>query len=172
MEPSGRPPRLRFENATAEAAAALAALHSAVAQDLTARYGQGHWSRQTSEKGALLALRTSLVRVAWCEDRLCATYALTTKKPWAIDRTYFSVCTRPLYLINLAVDPRRQRQGYGRLCIEDARRMAGTWPADAIRLVAYDAEAGAVDFYAKAGLREVGRVSYKGTPLVYFELLL
>ena len=46
------------------------------------------------------------------------------------------------------------------------------WPADAIRLDAYDAPAGAGDFYAKCGFREVGRATYRGVPLVYFELLL
>jgi GNAT superfamily N-acetyltransferase len=168
----GRAPRLHFTTATAEAALALAQLHTAVALDLTMRYGQGGWSRKTSEKGALLAMRTAMVRVAWRDDHLSASYALTAKKPWAIDKAYFSACNRPLYLVDMAVDPRQQRQGIGRLCIEDARAMTRDWPADAIRLDAYDAAAGAAEFYARAGLREVGHVSYKGTPLVYFELLL
>jgi hypothetical protein len=59
-----------------------------------------------------------------------------------------------------------------RHAIEDAKKMALAWPADAIRLDAYDAAAGAAEFYAKAGLREVARLSYRNTPLVYFELLL
>ena len=42
------------------------------------------------------------------------------------------------------------------------------WPADAIRLDAYDAAAGAGGFYAKFGCTEVGRVSYRDTP---FDLL-
>jgi hypothetical protein len=43
---------------------------------------------------------------------------------------------------------------------------------DAIRLDAYDAEAGAGPFYAKCGFEERGRVVYKGDPLIYYELLL
>jgi hypothetical protein len=39
-------------------------------------------------------------------------------------------------------------------------------------LDAYDAAAGAGDFYAKRGFPEVGRVTYRGTPLIDFELLL
>jgi hypothetical protein len=41
-----------------------------------------------------------------------------------------------------------------------------------IRLDAYDGPAGAGGFYAKRGFREVGRVVYRGTPLVYFERIL
>ncbi|HVT61339.1 MAG TPA: GNAT family N-acetyltransferase [Thermoanaerobaculia bacterium] len=163
---------LRCETATPDAALAIAALRTAVALNLTTRYGRGHWSLKTSAKGALFGLRTSLVRVVWRESRLVATFALATKKPWAIDRKYFSACAKPLYLTNMAVDPELQRQGIGRLCIEDAKRIARAWPSDAIRLDAYDAEAGDGDFYAKSGFREVGRVAYKGTPLVYFEMLL
>jgi hypothetical protein len=56
--------------------------------------------------------------------------------------------------------------------MEAAREAAVRWPADAIRVDAYDAEAGAGGFYAKCGYREVGRVVYRNTPLVYYELRL
>ncbi len=39
-----------------------------------------------------------------------------------------------------------------------------------IRLDAYDAPAGAGEFYRKFGFSEMGRTSYRGTPLVYFEM--
>ena len=44
------------------------------------------------------------------------------------------------------------------------------WPGDAIRLDAYDSQAGAGEFYRKCGFREAGRASYRGTPLIYFEM--
>jgi GNAT superfamily N-acetyltransferase len=72
----------------------------------------------------------------------------------------------------MAVDPLVQRRGIGRRLVREAIAAGRAWPADAIRLDAYDAEAGAGPFYAKCGFREVGRVSYRGNPLVYFELLL
>ena len=56
--------------------------------------------------------------------------------------------------------------------MREARRVAGDFPADAIRLDAYDAPAGAGGFYAACGFRQVGQVTYRRTPLVYFELLL
>jgi len=58
------------------------------------------------------------------------------------------------------------------MCLEEAARLARAWPADAIRLDAYDAEAGAGGFYARCGMMEVGRASYRGKPLIYYELLL
>ena len=48
----------------------------------------------------------------------------------------------------------------------------GADPADAIFLDAYDAEAGAGEFYAKCGFVEVAHVSYRGVPLVYYQMLL
>jgi hypothetical protein len=53
--------------------------------------------------------------------------------------------------------------------MKQALRLARTWRADALRLDAYDADAGAGEFYRKCGLREVGRATYRDTPLVYFE---
>lgn len=63
-------------------------------------------------------------------------------------------------------------QGLGTLALEDAERVARDWPADAIRLDAYDALAGAGDFYRKYGFKDRGRVAYKGNPLLYYELVL
>jgi hypothetical protein len=56
--------------------------------------------------------------------------------------------------------------------MEQAAMVAKQWPGDAIFLDAYDAEAGAGEFYRKCGFREAGRATYRNTPLIYFELLL
>jgi len=42
----------------------------------------------------------------------------------------------------------------------------------AIRLDAYDAEAGAGRFYARCGYTELGRAIYRSAPLIYYELRL
>ena len=97
---------------------------------------------------------------------------LATKKPWAIDVSHFTPVKRALYLTGMAVSVPNQGQGWGRLAMEDARTIAESWPADAIRLDAYDAEAGAGSFYVKCGFEERGQVIYKGDPLRYYELLL
>ena len=79
---------------------------------------------------------------------------------------------RPVYLTGLAVSVAHQGQGLGRLAMADACDVARDWPADAIRLDAYDSPAGAGDFYLKCGFKERGRIMYRGDPLVYYELLL
>jgi GNAT superfamily N-acetyltransferase len=153
-------------------AAALASLHTVVAEDLTRLYGEGPWSGTTTEKGVLHGMRTSRVFVAWDGDEIVATLRLATKKPWAIDTSYFGAARRPLYLIAMAVTPTRQRQGLGRRCLEDAARIARECSADVIRLDAYNARAGAGGFYTRCGYTEVGRKTYRDAPLIYFELRL
>jgi GNAT superfamily N-acetyltransferase len=101
-----------------------------------------------------------------------ATLRLAAKKPWAIDTSYFAAYRKPLYLLGMAVKPAKQRCGIGRRCLEEAAKVARTWPADAIRLDAFDADAGAGGFYARCGYTQVGRISYRNTPLIYYELLL
>lgn len=149
-----------FQPGTADDAAALAALHTAVADHLTHLHGSGPWSARTSEKGLLYAMRTSRVFVAREGTEIVATLRLATRKPWAIDPIYFSRCRRPLYLLAMAIAPARQRQGIGTRCLQQATEIAKAWPADAVRLDAYDAEAGAGPFYARCGCTEVGRVTY------------
>ena len=152
-------------------AAEIAALRTAVAEDLTIRHGRGHWSFGASDAGVLRGIRTSRVVVARVRGRIAGTLRLATKKPWAIDTQYFAHVDRPLYLLDMAVHPRRQRQGIGKLMLDAASEIARNWPAGAIRLDAYDHAAGAGDFYRKCGYREVGRVVYRGVPLIYFEQL-
>ncbi|MEW5914993.1 MAG: GNAT family N-acetyltransferase [Gemmatimonadota bacterium] len=161
----------RLEQANIDDAAAIAVLRNAAADRLTKDYGEGYWSALTSEKSVLYAMRLSRVFVMRQRWRIVATLRLATKKPWAIDTSYFTTAKRPIYLTDMAVDPRMQRQGIGRRCLIAAADIVRAWPGDAIRLDAYDAEAGAGAFYQKCGYCEVGRVTYRGTPLVYYELL-
>jgi GNAT superfamily N-acetyltransferase len=168
--------KLAFETATNSDAAELAALHSAVAENLTRRFGEGFWSSAPSERAVLSHLRKpkfSRILIARTDShRIVANLRLATKKPWAIDTAYFTKVMRPLYLTGMAVHPDFQRQGIGRLLLKEAEVVARAWPADAIRLDAFNADAGAGAFYAKCGFREVARVTYKHDPLIYFEMIL
>jgi GNAT superfamily N-acetyltransferase len=157
--------------ATEADVADLVALRNAASEHLTLQFGKGPWSGKGTERGALFGMTRSTVYIFRRRRRLIATFALTMRKPWAIDTSYFTASRRPLYLIGMAVDPKEQRKGIGRQCLEQASRMAKKWPADAIRLDAFDAEAGADEFYRKCGFREVGRVRYRDNPLIYFEML-
>ena len=164
--------QLKFRDAKPTDVAMIAALQNAAAGALTARFGEGHWSSLVSERGAALAQRHARVRVGLAGRRILTVLRLATKKPWAIDVSYFTPVKRPLYLTGMAVSVAHQGHGLGRMAVEDAIAVAQEWPADAIRLDAYNADAGAGSFYAKCGFQERGRVNYKGDPLVYYELLL
>jgi GNAT superfamily N-acetyltransferase len=164
--------RLSFTLAHPGDAKELAELRTSAACDLTDRFGPGHWSGESTERGVLAGMRHSSVWVARRSDPIVATFRLATKKPWAIDRSYFVSSDAPLYLTDMAVLPDLQRRGVGRRCIQEAVSRARLWPANAIRLDAYDADAGAGEFYTKCGFTAVGHAIYRGVPLVYYELLL
>ena len=151
---------------------AVVVLRAAVAHDLTRRHGHGHWSCVASDRSVLRDIRTSQVLLAFSGNRAVATARLATRRPWAIDPKYFTPCRKPLYLTDMAVTPDMQGCGVGRRCLAQARITALEWPAHAIRLDAYDGPAGAGGFYAKCGFAERGRVSYRTTSLIYFELVL
>lgn len=164
---------MRFAEATPKDAAQIAALRNAVADDLTAHHGKSWWSGHCTAKGVLYDLRQAHVYVARDGRKIVGTLRLATKKPWAIDRSYFTPVGRPLFLNSLAVVPERQRQGIGKFCLDEAAALARRSQADAIILDAFDHPgAGAGDFYRKCGYREMGRVVYRTVPLIYFELLL
>jgi GNAT superfamily N-acetyltransferase len=110
--------------------------------------------------------------IARSGGQIAGTLRLATKKPWAIDASYFTLVARPLYLVGMAVHPRHQGKGVGRALMEQAVMMARAWPGDAIRLDAWDATAGASGFYEKCGFRMAGHAKYKGAPLVYYEMLI
>lgn len=164
--------QLKFSDAKPDDAAAIAGLQNAAAGALTARFGEGRWSSLVTERGAVSAQGPARVRVGRVGRRIYTVLRLATKKPWAIDVAYFTTVERPLYLTGMAVSVAHQGRGLGRQALEDAIYVARAWPADAIRLDAYDADAGAGRFYARCGFQERGRVVYRNNPLVYYELLL
>jgi GNAT superfamily N-acetyltransferase len=164
--------RLRLSAAVEADAAEIAAMRITVGEHLTARYGRGHWSAGLTERGVRTGIRTSRVLIAHRGRQLVGTLLLQTKKPWAIETRYFTAAKRPVYLLNMAVAPTMQRKGVGRALLKHAASVAREWPGDAIRLDAYDAAAGAGGFYASCGYREVGRVTNRTVPLIYYEFLL
>lgn len=151
--------------------AALVRIHNAVAAALTERHGRGHWSGTVTEKSMRSRFRNARYVMARDGAEVIGALRLVTRKPWAIDVSYFTPVSRALYLLDMAVDPKWQGRGIGRVLIDAAVNEARAFPAQAIRLDAYDAPAGAAGFYARCGFKEVGRVVYRDVPLVYFERL-
>ena len=162
---------MNFRDATAADVEQLAALKAAAAADLTARFGEGPWSKpgptRAESPSPFLRLRLGCER-----GRIVSALRLQTKKPWAIDVSYFTPVERPLYLTGMVVAVGGQGRGHGRAALADADAIARAWPANAIRLDAYDAAAGAGAFYLRCGYAERGHVRYKGNPLVYYERVL
>ena len=160
---------LEFRLADRADAPTLAALHAGAAAALTHRFGEGRWSKAPSERAVAASFGQAQLWLAHRAGEPAATFRLSTRKPWAIDPAYFTPARRPLYLTDLAVDPGEQGRGVGRRCMAEVDRIAAEWPADAVWLDAFDADAGAGGFYLACGYREVGRAVYRGNPLVYFE---
>jgi GNAT superfamily N-acetyltransferase len=150
-------------------AGAIAELLSAAADTLTMQYGTGHWSKHSSDRGVRWLMRIGKVYVVRESDRIVATLTLTPRKPWAIEIDHFTNVTKAVYMLSMAVAPDRQGNGVGRACVELAVELCRKWPANALRLDAYDAIAGAGGFYEKCGFRSVGRIAYRNVPLIYFE---
>ena len=163
---------LLFNVAAASDVQAVVGLRAAVAQHLTEQHGRGHWSCVGSEKSVLRDIGTSRVLLAWDGGVAVGTVRLTTKRPWAINPIYFTPTEQVVYLTDMAVAPAWQLRGIGRRCLDHAKIVAAQWPSSAIRLDAYDGPAGAGEFYARCGFTRRGRVTYRGTPLLYYELLL
>ncbi len=167
--------QLSIREAVAAEAEAIAAVRQAAANDLTRRYGLGLWSSTTTTHAVQLAMKHGRVIIAVDASTILGTLTLSKRKPWAIDKSYFTRVKTPIYLTNMAVDPHAQFKGVGRALLTDADARARTWPGgagQAIRLDAFNADAGAGGFYEKCGYRERGRVVFKSAPLIYFERLL
>jgi GNAT superfamily N-acetyltransferase len=167
---------LSFEIAVEADAGAIAAMRNAAAEQLARKYGPGNWASLATERSVLLHnfLRPKFQRTLIARDgpNIVATLCLQTKKPWAIDVKYFTSVGKALYLISMAVHPDWQGKGVGRLILKEAENIARSWPSHAIRLDAWDTDAGAGPFYAKCGFRDVGHVIYRSAPIVYYEMLL
>ena len=158
-------------HANPDDAAAIAAVRVAAADRLTRDFGDGHWSAHTNDAAVARDIKAATVLVARDGETIVGTLTLQTKRPWAIDPQFFTPCPKPLYLVNMAVSPERQRSGIGRALLREALSEARAFSAHALRLDAYHAPAGSGEFYRRCGYIAVGEKSYRGVPLLYFELM-
>ncbi len=162
-----------IERATAADAAAIAAVRTAAARDLTARFGPGTWSFAVDSEDSVKAeLLSATILIAREEGSVLGTLKLATKSPYLVSIAGFTTVARPIWLTAMNVLPRAQRQGFGRALVAAAAATARELKGEAIRLDSYDAVAGAGGFWAKCGFREVSRQDYNGTPLIFFEQLM
>jgi len=154
---------LKFRDATLDDVPVIAALHNAAAGALTARFGVGHWSTLGSERSAALAQRHARVRVGREGKRILTVLRLATKKPWAIDVSYFTPVKRPLYLTGMAVAVTHHGQGLGRLALDDAALSLRVGPRTrfgSTRTITPRAPASSI---SSAGMRNAGTSSTRAT---------
>jgi GNAT superfamily N-acetyltransferase len=163
--------RIAISVARMSEARALAAMRSAVARDMTEKFGEGHWSTRPSKAEVVRQLRASHVLVARQGAEVIGTVRLARALPWAIYSIAFTPVAKPVYVLGLAVAPECRGRGVGQQLMDAAKDTAGSWGAQALWLDAYEHEAGAGPFYAKCGFRRVGRTKYREVPLSYFEWL-
>ena len=150
---------------------ALVALQNRVNEDLSFRYPGGPWKPDASERGVLFSMRHAKVLLARHGSEIAGKLRLHTKKPWAIDIAYFTPVKKVIYLTGMAVDPAFQGKGVGSAMLAEAVQLGREWPADAIRLDAYDRPGGAGGLYARNGFAHRGRAVYRNNPLIYFEMV-
>ncbi len=163
---------IRIRAAGERDAPGILALRTAAADELGRKFGAGHWSAPPSEARILWGMSIGRVLVAEEHGCLLGSLLLSTRSPWSSEPAGFTQGRRAIHLTAMAVTPARQRSGVGRQMLVAAASTARAWPAHAIRLDAYDAPAGAGEFYERCGYREVGRGPYRGVPLIYYEQLL
>ena len=161
-----------FALAMPEDLARIVELRNAAGEKLTREFGRGHWSHPVTPEKLASNMEKSRIYVLRERSRIVGTLRLQMKRPSEYDRAWFTRVRRPLFLYDMAVDPARQRRGLGRALVEGAIRVARAWPADALRLDAYDHPAGAGRFYEKCGFRETSRRVFFRAPIIYYEMLL
>lgn len=157
--------------ASADDVKALTILRTAVAQDMTERFGDGAWSSLPSKVVVVKQMRASRVLVARRDAKIVGTVRLATARAGAFDSSAFTPVTNALYVLGLAVAPGFRNQGIGRALLEAAKEMARSSSTDALWLDAYDHPAGVGEFYARCGFRRVGKTSHNELPLIYYEWL-
>ena len=165
-------PALAFRRPDRSMAREIRSLWQACADDLTRRFGNGHWSgvrtlptiREHCDDDALL------MRVGLEAGAVVATFTLRPKKPTFISKRRFADPATPfLWLTDFFVHPSRQRQGLGRRCLDEIRAVARQHGADWVRFDAYAAPAGASAFYEKCGCTRIDETVFRGVGLHVFE---
>ena len=175
--------KLAVTEATETDVREILALRLAVDAERERRFGDDRWSPPISEgsvrrffkgprtrksDGATLAK----VLVGRKRGQIVALIGMQTKKPWGFDLKYFTKAPCAVYLHDVEVSPKHQGEGLGRQLIAASLDAARAWPVNTVRVSAYDGASGAGPFYEKCGFRDVGRVTYRTTPLIFFEILL
>jgi GNAT superfamily N-acetyltransferase len=139
----------------------IAALRTAVAQHMTARFGEGHWSAIPSRAEVIRQMRASQVLVARLDQQLVGTVRLATVNAHSMKSAGFTPVASALYVIGMSVTPEYGRMGVGRALLDAAKDAAHSRRAAALWVDTYAGAAGAGPFYLRCGFRQAGTVYYE-----------
>ena len=140
------------------------------AEDLTARYGVGHWSGVSTLRTLKKRALEQPIFAIENDGAMVGTFTLSEKKIGFYRKSWFAQPEDPaIYLTDMAIDPAEQRKGSGRWCMKRIESIARSSGLRAVRFDAYDAPAGAGAFYRKCGYTRVHRGSIGATALEYYE---
>ncbi len=81
--------RLILQPAHARDVPELVVFRTAVNLHLAHQHGEGFWLARSTEKGALAGMKRGRVFIGRWRGKIIASLTLSTRKPWAIDATYF-----------------------------------------------------------------------------------
>ena len=142
--------------------------------DLRDRFGLAHWVPAYPRH--LFEEQVAKSVVYAIEERrggdTVATFSASSEAPGYLDLSLWDSGEEPcFYLTRLAVLPRLQHRGIGRVCVATAERFALEHDCRSIRLDAAEQHAELLDWYLKLGYREACRYEAFGTRMVGFEKL-
>jgi GNAT superfamily N-acetyltransferase len=164
---------LALRAARAEDVERVRTILEAAAADLTARFGEGHWSRVSAVETLRRHADQGTLFLAEIDGAAIGAMQVTDRKVSFYRGEWFAhPKDAAAYLLDMAIEPAHQRRGLGRRAMALAEELARARGLPAIRLDAYGGPAGAGGFYAKCGYRLVHTGTFNGIALEYFEKLL
>lgn len=163
-------PAIRLRQASCDDVNAAREILAAAAADLTARFGQGHWSHVRGIETLRKHAGNGTLYVAEARNGPIGVLRLTARRIGFYRTAWFAHPDDPAgYLMDMAVRPDHQRRGVGRQSMQLADQLARSAGLRAMRLDAYAGPAGAGEFYRKCGYALVHSAVFRGVALEYFE---
>ena len=166
-------PLVKLRQAGLDDVKPIRAILAAAAADLTARFGQGHWSTVRTTETLRKYVDDRVVYVVEADGLMVGSLRQTDRKIGFYRQDWFARPDDPAgYLLDMAVHPDHQRRGIGHRSMQLTEHLAGRAGLRSIRLDAYAGSAGAGGFYKACGYALVHTGEFKGVALEYYEKLL
>lgn len=153
----------------------VGALHSILVEcgrDMRDRLGLTHWvPAYPRQLFAELVAKGDVYSIEMRESgETVATFTASREAPPYLDLSLWDTSGEPaVYLTRLAVLPRFQRRGIGRVCVVAVERLALEHSCRSVRLDTVEQHAELFGWYLRLGYREICRYDARGTRMVGLE---